>query len=74
MSTGMLCKLFSKRTNLTFGYRGNYRDAFLSCRKHRIDLNVLIDYDPDAFMERLPSFTQQVNEVDYINLFLSGVG
>ncbi|KDQ06369.1 hypothetical protein BOTBODRAFT_622525 [Botryobasidium botryosum FD-172 SS1] len=53
---------------------GNYRKAFLACRKHRIDLNILVDHDPEAFMRRLPDFVEQIHEVDYINLFLSGVG
>ncbi|KAG8883867.1 hypothetical protein FRB97_005705 [Tulasnella sp. 331] len=54
--------------------RGEYRKAFLACRKHRIDLNVIIDHDPERFMSQLSVFTEQVQEVDYINLFLSGVG
>ncbi len=53
---------------------GDYRKAFLACRKHRIDLNVLVDHDPEAFMNRLTSFVDQAPEVDYINLFLSGIG
>jgi elongator complex protein 1 len=52
---------------------GRYRAAFLACRKHRIDLNVIYDLDPDAFMSRLSSFVDQVPEVDYLNLFLSGL-
>ncbi|KAJ6488261.1 pol II transcription elongation factor [Mycena vitilis] len=52
----------------------NYRKAFLSCRKHRIDLNALVEHDHAAFLENLPLFLEQVHEVDYINLFLTGVG
>ncbi|KAG8958698.1 hypothetical protein FRC03_008908 [Tulasnella sp. 419] len=52
----------------------NYRKAFLACRKHRIDLNILVDHDPEGFMASLSSFTEQVHEGDYINLFLTGVG
>jgi elongator complex protein 1 len=54
--------------------RGNYRKAFLACRKHRIDLNVIVDKDPKRFRERLPSFIEQVHDVDYINLFLTNLG
>ena len=54
--------------------RGNYRKAFLACRKHRIDLNVIVDRDPKQFRERLPSFIEQVCDVDYINLFLTNLG
>ncbi|KAJ7198481.1 pol II transcription elongation factor [Mycena pura] len=52
----------------------NYRKAFLSCRKHRIDLNALVEHDQAAFMENLPLFLEQVHEMDHINLFLTGVG
>ncbi|KAF7350896.1 polymerase II transcription elongation factor [Mycena sanguinolenta] len=51
-----------------------YRKAFLSCRKHRIDLNALVEHDHTAFLENLPLFVEQVHEVDHINIFLTGVG
>ncbi|KAG5640485.1 hypothetical protein DXG03_008338, partial [Asterophora parasitica] len=53
---------------------GNYRKAFFACRKHRIDLNVLVDHDQAKFLERISSFVEQIHEVDHINLFLSGLG
>ncbi|KAG6839915.1 hypothetical protein C0991_010395 [Blastosporella zonata] len=53
---------------------GNYRKAFFACRKHRIDLNVLVDHDEAKFLERISSFVEQIHEVDHINLFLSGLG
>ncbi|KAK2463075.1 hypothetical protein APHAL10511_004730 [Amanita phalloides] len=53
---------------------GNYRKAFLACRKHRIDLSVLVDHDQKAFFDHVALFVQQVEEVDYINLFLTVVG
>jgi IKI3 family len=46
----------------------------LACRKHRIDLNAIVDRDPNLFRERLPSFIEQVCDVDYINLFLTSLG
>ncbi|KAJ7496599.1 pol II transcription elongation factor [Mycena latifolia] len=52
----------------------SYRKAFLSCRKHRIDLSALVEHDRAAFLENLPLFVGQVHEVDHINLFLTGVG
>lgn len=55
-------------------YRGNYRKAFFACRKHRIDLNVLVDHDQATFLNRIPSFIEQVHEVDHINLLLAGLG
>ena len=46
----------------------------MTCRKHRIDLNVIVDRDPKLFTERLSSFIEQVHDVDYINLFLTNLG
>lgn len=65
---------FVTRVCLWIIKRGNYRNAFLTCRKHRIDFNVIVDRDPKLFTERLPSFIEQVHEVDYINLFLTNLG
>lgn len=62
------------RFRLLISTRGNYRKAFLTCRKHRIDLNVIVDRDPKLFKERLTSFIEQVHDVDYINLFLTNLG
>jgi hypothetical protein len=66
--------LFVARFRLWVTTRGNYRKAFLTCRKHRIDLNVIVDRDPKLFRERLSSFIEQVHDVDYINLFLTNLG
>ena len=62
------------RSLLNAGFRGNYRKAFLACRKHRIDLTVLVKHNPKAFFDRVASFVNQVDEVDYINLFLTVIG
>ncbi|KAF7294045.1 polymerase II transcription elongation factor [Mycena kentingensis (nom. inval.)] len=51
-----------------------YRKAFLACRKHRIDLSVLVEHDHAAFIGNLALFVEQVHEVDHINLFLTSVG
>ncbi|KAG6878289.1 hypothetical protein C0992_008296 [Termitomyces sp. T32_za158] len=53
---------------------GEYRKAFFACRKHRIDLNVLVEHDEAGFLERISSFVEQISEVDHINLFLSNLG
>ncbi|KAJ2931513.1 hypothetical protein H1R20_g5611, partial [Candolleomyces eurysporus] len=50
---------------------GNYRKAFFACRKHRIDLNVLVDHDQEQFLERAPQFVEQIHEIDHLNLFLT---
>ncbi|KIY69796.1 IkappaB kinase complex, IKAP component [Cylindrobasidium torrendii FP15055 ss-10] len=51
-----------------------YRKAFMACRKHRIDLNVIVEHDRDAFLKHVGEFVDQVHEVDHINLFLTSVG
>lgn len=53
--------------------RKAYRTAFLTCRKHRLDLNILYDLDPKAFLANLDAFLDQVTEVDYLNLFVSSL-
>lgn len=52
---------------------GLYRDAFVTCRKHRIDLNILHDYNPTAFMRDLAIVVKQVENVDHVNLILGGL-
>ncbi|KAI0669554.1 IkappaB kinase complex IKAP component [Trametes maxima] len=53
---------------------GNYGKAFTACRKHRVDLNVFVERDREAFLKGVPSFVEQVSDVDYINLFLTSIG
>lgn len=52
---------------------GDYRAAFLACRKHRLDLNILHDLAPEQFMSSLEEFVKQVPEVDYLNLFITSL-
>lgn len=52
----------------------DYAKAFSACRRHRVDLNVLVDHDCEAFMKNLLTFIEQVKDVDYINLFLTSLG
>lgn len=54
--------------------RLNYRTAFIACRKHRIELNLLVDHRPEVFVQNIGIFLDQVDEVDYINLFLTNIG
>ena len=49
----------------------NFRKAFLTLRRHRIDLNVLYDHNPEAFTENCAEFVEQLESPNYINLFLS---
>ena len=53
--------------------RGQYRSAFVHCRKHRLDLNMLYDLNPEQFMSSLPDFVKQIPEVDYLNLFITSL-
>lgn len=46
----------------------------MSCRKHRIDLSIIVEHNQDAFMAGVSEFVDQVQDVDYINLFLTSVG
>lgn len=51
----------------------NYLTAFLACRSHRVDLNILHDHDPREFMANVALFVDQINKVDFIDLFLSSL-
>ena len=62
--------LGSVRHNLN---RKEFRTAFLTCRTHRIDLNVLWTYDEELFFENVGLFVQQIHDVEYIDLFLSSL-
>ncbi|KAF5354980.1 hypothetical protein D9756_005531 [Leucocoprinus leucothites] len=53
---------------------GEYRKAFFACRKHRIDLNVIVEHDRAKFLQSVASFVEQVHEADHLNLFLTSVG
>ncbi|KAF8845970.1 pol II transcription elongation factor [Paxillus ammoniavirescens] len=53
---------------------GRWQKAFLSCRKHRIDLSIIVQHNQDAFMAGVSAFIDQIQDVDYINLFLTNVG
>ncbi|KDR75591.1 hypothetical protein GALMADRAFT_1330461 [Galerina marginata CBS 339.88] len=53
---------------------GSYRKAFFACRKHRIDLNVIVDHSPETLLERISSFVDQIPEVEHLNLFLALIG
>ena len=48
-----------------------YKKAFLACRGHRVDTNILFDYAPQQFLENVELFVKQVKKVEHIDLFLS---
>ncbi|THG94781.1 hypothetical protein EW026_g6757 [Hermanssonia centrifuga] len=54
--------------------KADYAKAFAACRRHRVDLNVFVEHDKETLMGRLAEFVEQVENVDYINLFLTSIG
>ncbi|KLJ10002.1 elongator complex protein 1 [Blastomyces silverae] len=48
-----------------------YRAAYLACRSHMVDMNILHDYSPPQFMANVPLFIDQVKKIEYIDEFLS---
>lgn len=48
-----------------------YKKAFLACRNHRVDMNILHDYNAEAFIADAELFVDQVSKSEYIDLFLS---
>ncbi|KAI6009884.1 pol II transcription elongation factor [Pisolithus marmoratus] len=53
---------------------GRWQKAFLACRKHRINLSIIVEHNEDAFMAGVSQFVEQIQQVDYINLFLTNIG
>lgn len=49
----------------------NYYEALIACRTHRIDLDLLHDYDLDLFYSNVELFINQVKKVEYLDLFVS---
>ena len=48
-----------------------YRTAFLACRNHRVDMNILHDHNPQQFLADVDLFIDKVNKPEHIDLFLS---
>ena len=59
--------------DLTFIFRLKFADAFVLVRKHRINMNLLHDHNPAAFLDNIDSFVRQIDSVSYVNLFLTGL-
>ena len=51
----------------------DYKKAFLACRTHRVDMNILHDYAPEQFMGDIELFLKQVKKAEYVDLFLSSL-
>lgn len=50
-----------------------YYDAYIACRAHRIDLDILYDYDVERFENNIAHFIEQIKRVDYLDLFVSNL-
>lgn len=49
----------------------NYKLAFDLLRKERINLNLLIDLQPQKFLDELEKFILQIDNINWLNLFLT---
>lgn len=59
---------------LDFLKNGKWKEAFTQCRKHKIDFNLLVDFDPRKFLaEGISAFIQQVDNNEHFCLFLSNL-
>jgi elongator complex protein 1 len=50
-----------------------YDKAFVTCRTQRVDMNILFDHRPDLFLDNVGLFLDQLQDVTYIDLFLSSL-
>ncbi|KAI9351477.1 IKI3 family-domain-containing protein [Obelidium mucronatum] len=51
----------------------DYSKAFILCRKHRINMNLLVDHNPELFMANVDLFVKSVKDADYLNLFVNSL-
>ncbi|KAN0014791.1 hypothetical protein ACTFIU_001109 [Dictyostelium citrinum] len=50
-----------------------YLSAFLTMRRNRIDMNFLYDHNPTDFIRHIEEFVEQIQQIDYLNLFISSL-
>ena len=51
--------------------QGRWREAYVTARVNRVDLNLLYDHDPQDWWEDAEAFVREVRDVDWLNLFMS---
>ncbi|KAI8913226.1 IKI3 family-domain-containing protein [Gorgonomyces haynaldii] len=51
----------------------DYKKAFLICRRHRIDLNILIDHHPVQFLENINDIVKMIGNPDHLNLLITSL-
>lgn len=49
----------------------DYKKAFLACRNHQVDLNLLHDYRPDMFLDNIELFMDQLKKASRVDEFLA---
>jgi elongator complex protein 1 len=48
-----------------------FKEAFLACQNHQVDLNIIYDYRPNLFMMNISLFIEQIKSISRIDSFLS---
>ncbi|KAI1766571.1 IkappaB kinase complex, IKAP component [Hypoxylon sp. FL1150] len=51
----------------------DYGKAYAHCRTQRVDMNILYDHRPQQFLANVGLFLEQLQDVAYIDLFLSSL-
>uniref|UniRef100_A0A336MED4 Elongator complex protein 1 n=1 Tax=Culicoides sonorensis TaxID=179676 RepID=A0A336MED4_CULSO len=62
LSLNMIKKLLDNKS---------YRLAFDIMRKERINLNLLVDHNPNVFLESIDTFVNDIDNIQWINVFLT---
>ncbi|KAJ2551121.1 putative elongator complex protein 1 [Coemansia sp. RSA 1933] len=50
-----------------------YREALITCRVNRIDMNFIFDHIADRLIDDFGEFVRQIDDPDLLNLFVSGL-
>jgi elongator complex protein 1 len=54
--------------------RGDYGNIFVLMRRHKLDLNLIVDLDPSRFLSQgVAALLKQVTMIDHLNLFISSL-
>ena len=49
----------------------DYKSAYLACRNHQVDTNILCDYQPEQFMANVPLVIKQLRKASRVDDFLA---
>uniref|UniRef100_A0AC35U0I8 Elongator complex protein 1 n=1 Tax=Rhabditophanes sp. KR3021 TaxID=114890 RepID=A0AC35U0I8_9BILA len=50
--------------------QNEWKKAHIEMRRHRIDMNLMFDHDPEKFLLNIPNIIDQINDADLLNLFI----